>query len=81
MSNDRYTIGGLADPRLWEPLGEGWLLGKLTGFLYHSHAANPDSCEDPFYYVAPPKFKCRRCGAEAPAGVKFKAKFTQLNNI
>lgn len=81
MTKDRYRIGGVADPNLWEPLGEGWLLAKTTGNLYHSHAENQDSCEDPFYYVSPPKFRCRLCGAEPPAGVKFKAKFTQLNNI
>lgn len=81
MKRDRYTLGNISDPHLWEPLGDDWLLSRATGNLYHSHEPSPESSESPFYYVSPPKFKCRHCGAEPPAGIKFKAKFTQLNNI
>jgi hypothetical protein len=81
MIKDRYRLGEITNPKLWELLGGGWLLEKLTGSLYHSHTSNENSCEIPFYYVSAPKFRCRHCGAEPPAGIKFKAKFTQLNNI
>ena len=81
MRGDRYTLNDLVDAFRWEPLGGGWLLSKPAGLLYHSHPAANDSCESSFYYAASPEYKCRFCGESPPAGIKFHAKFIQLNNI
>ena len=74
---DRYTINGISDRHIWEELGDGWVLGKLSGLLYHTHGLDRGT----YYYVCEPEYQCRQCGETPPAGIKFHSKFTQLSNI